>query len=166
MIDPSWIIVGTSLIALVFAAPTFFRELRDVKTAPNAAQKRHPRVVISVISILVILSWAAFGLDYYDRHTLPELSDNYANYTKVQGVDFSHETVLLDGKEFLNCHFDDVLFKWNATAPTRLIDVTVTGKETRFTSDNIVVANVQLLLAGLMRAMGQNVLVIPRPKTP
>jgi hypothetical protein len=165
MIDPTWILIGIGFISLLFGTPTFYRELREIKARQNSTQKRHPGIVIGALSILVLLAWMAVAFDYYDRHFAADL-ENFKNWTTVQGLTYSHETVLLDGKEFINCHFDNVLFQWNATAPTRLTDVTITGPETKFISNNIIVSSVQLLIAGMMKAMGQNMPIIARPKTP
>jgi hypothetical protein len=42
-------------------------------------------------------------------------------FTIVNGVRFHNETVLIDGKRFINCAFDDVTLSFNGSAPFEII---------------------------------------------
>jgi hypothetical protein len=61
--------------------------------------------------------------------------------------------------------FEDVQFRWDATAPMRLTEVFITGKETRFSSTNPAVRGAAALIATINKAMGYNVELLLHPKT-
>lgn len=102
--------------------------------------------------LALLLTWAGIGYDIYDRHrfetgpldntaTQASLNDqqtkilnhlkrmgaswgNY-NYQNVSNRTFDHETVLLDGKRFVNCQFRDVTLVYEGTAPFEMSAIPV-----------------------------------------
>lgn len=82
---------------------------------------RTPNVL--AVAVLV-LATAVMGYDIYDRgdgrSSFPSNCVNY-QYTEIDSHQFSHETVRLDGRKFVNCSFDNVTFKFEGTAPFQFI---------------------------------------------
>jgi hypothetical protein len=79
--------------------------------------------------------------------------------TIVRDRMFQGETVVLDGREFINCKFDDVTFEYNGTAPTRLTKSYIARRGdgvrmVQFRSSNPIVKQTQGLLAMLHIAQG------------
>jgi hypothetical protein len=104
---------------------------------------------------VLVLTWAAVGYDYYDRHqleigpllntatqaSLNEQQTKILNHLKRMGSNwgeyryeyvtdrtFEHDTILLDGKKFVNCRFIDVTFVYEGTAPFEMSEVSLSAK--------------------------------------
>jgi hypothetical protein len=69
--------------------------------------------------------------------------------TQVINKKYKNETVVLDGKAFHNCEFEDVTFWWNGTKPTQVIGCEKRPREElRFSSDNpLVLGTLQIVEA-------------------
>jgi hypothetical protein len=67
--------------------------------------------------------------------------------TQVINKKYKNETVVLDGKAFHNCEFEDVTFWWNGTKPTLIVDCEKRPREElRFSSDNpLVLGTLQIV---------------------
>ncbi|HTU43831.1 MAG TPA: hypothetical protein VMF91_02125 [Bryobacteraceae bacterium] len=90
-----------------------------IVTAYSVVAHHKPEVLpkIPIWIGLLALTWAAVGFDYYDRH--------HVDYSKWSDIDklervpsrvFKDETVVLDGKFFLQPTFENVTFIYNGTA--------------------------------------------------
>jgi hypothetical protein len=69
-----------------------------------------------LMTALVLVTWIAIGFDYYDRN----YSGPWTDPDKLERIPsriFKNETVVLDGKFFLQPTFDHVTFIYNGTAP-------------------------------------------------
>ena len=94
---------------------------------------------------LTVLTWSAVGFDYYDRHpnwavkpvTQAELDKPLE---QVWGKTFINERIALDGKEYVDCTFQNVMFDYEGTASFRLTNCHFTpGGDTAFGSRNPIV---------------------------
>ena len=66
---------------------------------------------------------------------------------QVVGNQYRNEVVVLDGKQFVKCAFENVTFKFNGTAPSAMIDCLRT-RTSRFSTDNPAILNwTELLLS-------------------
>jgi hypothetical protein len=87
----------------------------EVESQPQAKYLKYWPML--AMGILMLLTWTAVGYNYYDRHHV----DNSV-WTDVDKLDriasrtFTNETVILDGKYFLQPTFDRVTFIYNGTA--------------------------------------------------
>lgn len=128
-----------------------------------ASEKRNRPVLAT--AVLTLLLFAAVGYDIYDRHywpwKIPNLDEAHPiatldskqmevyrrllsmsndwdtyKYTTIYGRNFSHETVVLDGRRFVNCNFDSVTMVFEGTAPFLFDGQTNhgTGPETKIES--------------------------------
>src|SRR5580693_2349594 len=71
-----------------------------------------------VMLVLTVLTWSAVGYDVYDRHRQAINPDWIGyQYKDIWNETFIGETVLVDGKSFHNCKFNDVTFDYEGSAP-------------------------------------------------
>jgi hypothetical protein len=84
----------------------------------------HGKVRFLLSATLLLLTWAAVGYDYYDRHRPIGLwgtfdLEKWNRYQKkeVAHKTFTNENVVLDGKSFLDCTFENATLTYNGTAP-------------------------------------------------
>jgi hypothetical protein len=77
-------------------------------------------VLMSVLALVVGLIAGRMGLVGQPPNTL-SLANFRADFPlrKIQTKTFSNETVQIDGNEFIDCTFDNVIFKFDGTAPFR-----------------------------------------------
>jgi hypothetical protein len=71
--------------------------------------------------------------------------------TKIQTKTFRNETVQLDGNEFIDCTFDNVVLKFDGKAPFRFINGHFV-EHYSIASDNPVIKPILELLGGLLKA--------------
>src|SRR5215470_1604184 len=83
--------------------------------------------LICVVTMFGSLSIGRPGLAAEDANTVPSTSNFRADFplNEVREKIFKNETVQLDGNEFINCTFDNVIFEFNGQAPFRFTNVHV-----------------------------------------
>ena len=111
--------------------------------------------LICVLALVIGLIAGRMGLVGQSPNTL-----SLANFrpdfplTKIQTKTFRNETVQLDGNEFIDCTFDNVVLKFDGKAPFRLTnDHFVQPLKFTIASDNpIIKATIELMGAFLKAA--------------
>ncbi len=122
MVDPGWILVALTVITVILALPPFIRDLRG--SNPGRI------TTLIIIGVLVLISCATTGYDFYDRHNRPVVDipaidnywDHFTQYNDFYRRTYSHETAILDGLRCLECTFDNATLQWNGTAPFDLVN--------------------------------------------
>jgi hypothetical protein len=91
-----------------------------------------------------IAVYGSFGKPAWLMLTSKEWND----YPKkeVSGKRFSHETVVLDGYNYVNCTFDQVTFAYDGTAPFSLSGETAIVQPILLQTRNMRIGNYLLLL--------------------
>ena len=109
-------------------------------------------VLISVLALVIGLIAGRTGLVGRPSNTL-SLANFRADFPlrKIQTKTFSNETVQIDGNEFIDCTFDNVIFKFDGTAPFRFSNDHFQGhsKYSMTSSNPIVTSTIQLMGAFL-----------------
>ena len=108
--------------------------------------------LICVLALVIGLVAGRMGLVGQSPHTL-SLDNFRADFplTTIQTKTFRNETVQLDGNEFIDCTFDNVVLKFDGKAPFRFTNDHF-ARDSKFTiaSDNpIITATIQLVSAFL-----------------
>jgi hypothetical protein len=118
---------------------------------------------------LLILTWGAIGYDYYDRHYAfgydpNRVWNNSKPLERVYNPTFANETVVLDGKFFINPTFDNVTLVYNGLGPfgwDKANWIKHDGKLlVRFASRNAIVTQIHTLDVTLAQATGCNTLLV------
>jgi hypothetical protein len=108
--------------------------------------------LICVLALVIGLIAGRMGLVGQSPNTLP-LANFRADFplTKIQTKTFKNETVQLDGNEFIDCTFDNVVLKFDGKAPFHLTnDHFVQPLKFTIASDNpIIKATIELMIAFL-----------------
>jgi hypothetical protein len=63
-IDPNWVIAGLLAIQTIYIGATFHRK----EGKPVEGRTSHFQRPTLVVAVLMLLTWASVGYDYYDRH--------------------------------------------------------------------------------------------------
>ncbi len=116
------------------------------------------RLRVGVLAMMVTTVFLAAGNYYQYQHKprlIPSTSEDFAEINKLWSNDyplipvnkqkFVNREVVLDGRIFTDCEFDNVTFKYNGTAPVRMNRADINGF-INFASDNPA-------LEGLIRAL-------------
>jgi hypothetical protein len=112
-----------------------------MKTKPPPWRTYWPLVAMG---LLTILTWSAVGYDIYDRHSQPVSAmpdwGGY-KYKDVWNETYTDETVVVDGKSFHNCKFNNVSFEYDGLAPFLIdrIPALDVGATSRITTHNPIV---------------------------
>ena len=146
-----WLQTFLVAVATLYAVLTYHRGER-VASRGASGMRRH----YVVIGILLALTWAAVGFDYYDRHY------GGAWYrkplTQVRDRTFKGRTIQLDGYDYINCTFEDVTFEYEGTAPTRFTGKYIvrpgSWKDVTLRSNNPVVKQTMLITMQLNKIVG------------
>ena len=146
-----WLVLTPAVIQAVFVVLEFF----GVRL--KAMQMEGSTVMI--MAILMVLTWGAVGIDLYSRSRRLSRAWEMWPMKRIVGKKFTGETVLLDGKEFINCEFNNVTFEFQGKAPTRLLNSRIrrTGKGNpmiSLKSSDPVIAHTLLLVTMLNEAAG------------
>ena len=168
-----WDWVGYAAIA--FAA-TFQAADAGLKQAPKLAAKM-PSFIDPELAAFVPLALVVFGtVVLFIRHWRSPLdtkpvdasSENKSGETETDAVSspdwdqrlekhfrvrFQNETVLLDGHEFIDCHFENVTFKFDGIKPFRFTGKN-TGNSRKVTTDNKIVGQTLTLALFLRPDLG------------
>jgi len=126
--------------------------------------------------VMVLLCWGAALYGHYqnrpaqDFQKLGEEWDKY-DLKKIANLSYSHETVHLDGYEYINTNFDNVTFWYDGKAPTRFTDVHFVNLKKgemnlRVGSSNPVVKQSLLVARELQGIAGCPPLTMQRPPSP
>jgi len=109
-------------------------------------------VLISVLALVVGLIGGRMGLVGQPPNTL-SLANFRADFplSKIQAKTFSNETVQIDGNEFIDCTFDNVIFKFDGKAPFRFSNDHFQGhSKYSITSSNPIVTSTIQLMGGFI----------------
>jgi hypothetical protein len=160
MLDPGWLSFAAAAVSVILYIPTFLREINEMRKPQSARPAAHnTRRLALVIAILVIFGWGAALFSVYGK------GKQFSFDTKliqIAGRTYKHETVQLDGYEFISCTFNEVTFKFDGIAPTGMRDVMITGSSD-FTSSDPAIKVAGLIFATLARAAGHPVNIIVQP---
>jgi hypothetical protein len=127
--------------------------------------------------VAILATWAGIGYDIYDRHhpsfgINPNLAwDDNKPLTRIYPRTFTNETVVLDGKLFINPIFDSVTFVYNGTGPIGVNNATFVKHNgemrTRIISNNKIVTTIMQMYGTLAAAEGCPVsTTLAAPSTP
>ena len=117
---------------------------------------------------LLLITWGALGYDLYDRHHPRYGTDPQSVYAwddnkpleRIYTQTFVNETVVLDGKEFINPTFDNVTLIFNGTGGVRINNPTWIKHDgkmlVRFASRNRLVTSTVSLWSALASVTGCN----------
>jgi len=95
--------------------------------------------------VLALVAWGTSYLIEKTKTTQQEAdgaptqtSLDWASYKKTVIINkhFRNERIVLDGKSFSNCIFDNVSFEWNGTAPFDLVGNTISDSSRVLASNN------------------------------
>ena len=78
---------------------------------------RKLRNALGLICILALVSPIA-GLAQQSSNTQSNFRDDFP-LVKIEGKTYKNETVRIDGNEFIDCTFDNVVFQFDGEAPFR-----------------------------------------------
>jgi len=102
------------------------------------------------MALLMLMTWAAAGFDYYDRHhgtVGVDIAVWNAPLEQVwckEGQTYTKMTLPLDGKEYVNCRFDQVVFMWHGQKPGRFTKCSQI--DSHLESDNFLAEQTMLLI--------------------
>lgn len=122
---------------------------------PQRIETRKLRWAILLAVASIALTISAIGLYRTERLSPDYVAIDKAwgkyDYTDVWNRNFSNEDVQLDGRKFHNCHFENVTFVYEGTAPFSMNAITATGKNTVRSANPIVkeVFQAQILTGGI-----------------
>ena len=119
-----WVVAIPGIVAALYIAVGYHRDRpRDIRSLPTT---RRP---YGVMGLLLVLTWAGIGFDYVDRHFGSQDSglsfhawDHYA-FKEIRGETFKNMTLQLDGREYIDCYFENVRFFYQGIAPVRFTNV-------------------------------------------
>lgn len=111
---------------------------------------------------LLLITWLAIGYDFYDRHYAfgynpARAWDDSKPLQRMYPRAFKNETVVLDGKHFINPSFDNVTFFYSGIGPVQVDNPTFIhheGGKLRVESNNKIVTTAILIEAAVLGAAG------------
>jgi hypothetical protein len=115
-----WVVAISGIVAALYVAVGYHQDRpRDIRSLPTT---RRP---YEVMGLLLVLTWAGVGFDYVDRHFGSQASrlsfdawDHYA-FKQIRGETFKDMTLQIDGREYIDCYFENVSFFYQGNAPVR-----------------------------------------------
>ena len=126
---------GLAIGAVGKDSPTMFEHLPAIFSSPKWA---YAPIVLFALGSAILAARAAFPWLSGDGNPatsqLIKFPENYSP-TSVFGKTFRNERVILDGKNFQRCTFENVTFVYNGTTPLQFSENTVRGS-IRMDSDN------------------------------
>jgi hypothetical protein len=118
---------------------------------------------LTIMTVLLVLTWAAVGFDYYDRHH-SEATQFVAGYVGKEPPkhEWRNEEVPLDGFKYDDCVMENVTFVYDGLTPIQITHNTVRGFD--FKSSNPAIAMWMIFLKGV-GALDNNLKLILPPGT-
>ncbi len=119
-----------------------------------------------IAALVIVVTWSAVGYDIYgQRHSgnsFPSDWETYA-YQEIDNYKFSHVTVHLDGRKFVNCSFDNVTFEFEGKEPFLFVPYPppILGPVQIFTADPLVKASFNTCFLGSQPKAVENTNVLP-----
>ena len=110
--------------------------------------------LICVLALVIGLIAGRMGLVGQSPNT-QSLANFRADFSlkQIQAKTFKNETVQLDGNEFIDCTFDNVVLKFNGQAPFRLTNVHfIEPSKFSIASDNPVIKSTLELMSAFFKA--------------
>jgi hypothetical protein len=146
-----------TLGAIIFILQAFgveFPRIQGVETKMSNKWK------LIIGTLVLLLSWGMSGISLYRSlqpkpgMNLKATADAWATYRyePVLGRHFFNEAVVLDGKHFANCTFENVTFIYQGTAPVQIVDSRLIHHPDsvgKWHTDNIVVQQTTRIMKGL-----------------
>jgi hypothetical protein len=125
------------VIGLVLALAAFFGvDWQSLKGNASTSKRRRARAIMAVVLIVGSLGLSSFG--WYSSSHPNVAAWRSANVETVYAKSFLNETVVLDGKTFDHCHFENVKLLYHGLGPVRFNQSDFKG-EVYFGSDNIAI---------------------------
>jgi hypothetical protein len=100
-----------------------------------------------IILFVMLVSSGVFLLTGGSSGAAPDFN-SYVSFENVIDKHFYNERVILDGKSFEDCTFENATFVYNGTAPVHMKNIKILGTKI-FASDNVGVASAAAILYGL-----------------
>jgi hypothetical protein len=141
-------------ILLTMAITLIFQMIQARRAAPAVGVVPQPRTLPGRLAIWFLLSGILSALAIYGSFSKPGwlilTSKEWKDYPKTEVVRqrFSHETVVLDGHDYINCTFDQVTFVYDGIAPFSLTGETSLIQPVALQTRNMRIAHYLFFLTG------------------
>jgi hypothetical protein len=103
-------------------------------------------VLIYALAVVIGLSAGQMALAQQSANTqsLANFRDDYP-FKEYRGKTYKDETVQIDGNNFIDCRFDNVIFRFDGQAPFRFANDHFSGKFSLTTNNPVVKATMELV---------------------
>jgi hypothetical protein len=164
-----WLAYATIFVgALVLAADTGAKlspELQEYLGFMRAAAWGFAPLILLIAGAIILIArnYGWVGSSRRTQHTLANPSTHFPTpnwhepLEPVVNKEFRNETVELDGKNFVDCRFVNVTFRYNGTMPTQFSNCTMpgAGREYILQTDNPLVLTTHELVNALRTSAGE-----------
>lgn len=126
-----WLWVGIICAATGPIWPYIRKKINEAVTQKLEATARNPLLWIGLLLIIFLYTTSDTFASRYGSFTF----NSNPNFEMVKGKKFYNERVVLDGKKYEDCTFENVTFVYNGTTPVHFSHNRVMGR-VLFASDN------------------------------
>ncbi|MGA2978282.1 MAG: hypothetical protein ABSD76_01705 [Terriglobales bacterium] len=138
---PKGVYLGLLILSVLFIGGALINlEWIDKLPWPGNRRMSVGTGIVINLMLLAVLWVSVTGREKLDH---PKSS---ANLEAVYGRQFSNEKVVLDGRNYIDCKFDNVTFRWDGR-PWAMMNGAITGKKRLETFDGKIVDTVDVLKA-------------------
>lgn len=150
------VVIGTTIFGLLifFGLEWFHREKYE------AAREKYESSQERIVSLEASISGFEKQLVALDRPTKNEISARSEwsdTFVQVHNKHFRNERVVLDGKQFWKCKFENVTFVYKGIGPVTFLDASFEGQvklDVEDTASSTLLSVVQLLEVAMQRVPG------------